>query len=230
MSYFDEEFYYETGEFEEEIDNLKQSLKKSIKEKFIQEMYKLKKENEELQTIKKDWKKLHEDHTSAINELQRAISNASYEARRLRLEELLSDKKIFLYSVDSKYYQGEKCDKCDDHRKLNYRTPRGKNQYEDCECSIKLYKYVPKQIFLYEFSSSTWDNSITLWYKQYQSDYDKNKQYFTFKFAEDSVRSENFYSPDMSFDNIKNKFEIMFKNEEDCQKYCDWLNEKIVQK
>ena len=52
--YEDEDFYTE-NEYQEEIDNLKEAIKKSVKRETTEEMNRLREENKKLQGIKKNY-------------------------------------------------------------------------------------------------------------------------------------------------------------------------------
>lgn len=68
------------------------------------------------------------------------------EIRHTRLKELLKDVQKCAYLIDCKYeYSHVKCDKCDDERKIHFKSPSGKELTEPCSCSCKVLRY-----FLYE--------------------------------------------------------------------------------
>ena len=107
-------------------------------------------------------------------------------------------------------------DKCDDRRKITYKTPSGREQKEDCLCAKYTYTYYPKSIDCYKIS-------------QYKGS--RNREYPTpcLYFSRESDndydvynRTTNVYSGD-NFEKI-NRYGIVFLIKEDCQKYCEWRN------
>lgn len=53
MSYYDNDFYNEPSEFEEQIDQLKESLMNAVRDEHKAEVERLRKENAELQEVKR---------------------------------------------------------------------------------------------------------------------------------------------------------------------------------
>ena len=60
--WYDEDFYDEPSEFEEQVENLKESLSKSIKNEFMEEMERIKKENKTLQGIRDHFEQIKRDY------------------------------------------------------------------------------------------------------------------------------------------------------------------------
>lgn len=72
------------------------------------------------------------------------------EIRHTRLKELLKDVHECAYLVDCKYeYAHVKCDKCDDERKIHFKSPSGKELTEPCSCSCKVLRYFLCEIPIY---------------------------------------------------------------------------------
>lgn len=98
------------------------------------------------------------------NRLEAQIKELSYikknwdekikEIRHTRLKELLKDVQKCAYLVDCKYeYSHVKCDKCDDERKIHFKSPSGKELTEPCSCSCKVLRYFLREIPLYEIET-----------------------------------------------------------------------------
>ena len=62
MSYYYCEDYYEPSEFDEKVEEFKYYLRQSIKEETKNEIEKLRKENESLQEIKRNWDNLVKEY------------------------------------------------------------------------------------------------------------------------------------------------------------------------
>lgn len=76
------------------------------------------------------------------------------EIRHTRLKELLKDVQECAYIVDCKYeYAHVKCDKCDDERKIHFKSPSGKELTEPCSCSCKALRYFLCEIPIYRIET-----------------------------------------------------------------------------
>ncbi|MNI67731.1 hypothetical protein D3C73_1233780 [compost metagenome] len=65
-------------------------------------------------------------------------------------------------------------------------------------------------------------NKIDVWYKYELSD---GEEYSSLS---SSTFGKKMYSDDLKYEDIK-RYETFFKDKEECQKYCDWLNENEKQ-
>lgn len=61
MCYWDDGDYFEPGEFDEKIEELKNELRESVKKEINDEIEKLRKENKELQGIKRNFESVKKD-------------------------------------------------------------------------------------------------------------------------------------------------------------------------
>ena len=230
MSYYDyEDYYYEPSEFEQQIEEFKDLLFKSVKQEHLDRLNQLEKENKELQEIKNNWKSLESEYKSKICDLENEKSKLEMNAKRMRLEELFEGEfNTILYSPDDIYVYTNKCDKCDDDRKVHFLSPSGKEMKEDCECGNAYRKYTVKSYYCTEFrvnrNRKAGEMPLLMWYKKYK-DYDSDYDGYTYD-SSDLVKK--IFSPDMNFETIFNdyKYSIYFKDKNDCQKYCNWLNDK----
>lgn len=76
------------------------------------------------------------------------------EIRHTRLKELLKDVQECAYLVDYEYvYVHVKCDKCDDERKIHFKSPSGKELTEPCSCSCKVLRYFLYEIPIYQIET-----------------------------------------------------------------------------
>ena len=76
------------------------------------------------------------------------------EIRHTRLKELLKDVQECAYLVDCKYeYAHVKCGKCDDERKIHFKSPSGKELTEPCSCSCKVLRYFLCEIPIYQIET-----------------------------------------------------------------------------
>lgn len=215
--YYDDynDFYDEPSEFEQQVDEFKNSLLKAVKQEYIEEMEKLKKENEELQEVKKNFEKIKSDYREKERELKLNESTIERRMRNARLSELMEDKKVIMYQANWKYMRVPKCNKCDDYRKVHFKSPSGKDTSEECECAKRYASYRVDEYIAYEFKLNN-NKIMSVWYRLNGSSDDEY-------FSSDSKYADYIYNQDMEYKDI-NAYRTFFKSKEDCQKYCDWLN------
>jgi hypothetical protein len=211
-------FYEDYSEFDQLIDEFKESLKIGVKEEFIKEIKNLKDENKRLQEIKNKFDDIVTEYESKKHMLDVAINDAKRDARREKLTEILADREIILYRVECNYIKKEKCNLCDTNRQIHYISPQGRKVSEDCCCNSEGIIYKPLEIILYEFRKSDSGGELIMFYKAFSDKY--SDEYF-----EKSVASKDLYNPEIKYKEI-DKYSIHFKDINDCQKYCDWLNNK----
>lgn len=87
----------------------------------------------------------------ALSNIKKNWDEKIKEIRGVRLKELLKDVQECAYLVDYKYeYAHVKCDKCDDERKIHFKSPSGKELTEFCSCSHQVKFYFLREIPIYE--------------------------------------------------------------------------------
>ncbi len=216
--YYDEEPYYEPTPadqiFIEAVNKLEDALKESVKfrvDKFAIDNEKLKQENKKLK-----------DRVNDISRRERDLENEkeSYkrQLKRATLTELLEDYETVIYRATYNHVMGEKCSNCDEDRKIHFKSPTNKDVTEDCSCKISKKIYKPETHYMHEFKKTNHSEKLIVWYRRY-SDSDNG---YT---SSDALTSKDFYT-DQNFEDIKHYCSLYFKNEEDCKKYCDYLNSK----
>jgi hypothetical protein len=225
MGYWDEEFYNEPSEFDQQVDEFKKSLMNAVKKEFLDEMGKLQSENSKLQTIKDSWEDLKSSYEQKTYELEQAKSKALTEAKRLVLAELIKDYQLILYKADTEYIKKPKCNNCDNARQLHFKTPGGKDVTTNCDCNDSITKYIPSSHLVYEFRLDTsYKKQLIVWYKQLKSDF-HGEDYF--QIDSSTNVPETIYDNSMEYGNLKS-WQTYFKTEDECQKYCDWLNKNRI--
>lgn len=215
MSYYDHDFYREPSEFEKEIDAFKQTLMNSVKDSYKAEIEQLRKENAELQEVKKNFEQIKADYRNKEHQLETDRKKLVYQVRQESLKKLLEDYQIIMWNVTTIREIGPKCDRCDDNRRLFYTTPLGKVMYEDCICKAGKKVYVPKENIRVEFKKRN-DSNFTVWYTDYGDNEDGYKH---------GQVPKDLYHPGMKFEALKEHYHgTYFREKEDCQRFCDWLN------
>lgn len=218
--FYDEEYDY----FDSTIVELKEQLKKEVKQDIQDKIKNLEEENKELRDVKENWKTLKQEYKNKINEAeiekQDILDNAKREIYNATLKDLFENCDYFkkLYKVDYKTEKREKCDKCDEDRNLTLIDCYGRKHKVTCEC------YKSKKIYYAE------ENSETGIYIQ------KNKGRDNFKFEFKNQASYT-YGCKIDRENVLEKFDkdkvdghlywdVYFTTLEEAQKYADYLNSK----
>lgn len=218
--FYDEEYDY----FDSTIAELKEQLKKEVKQDIQDKIKNLEEENKELRDVKENWKTLKQEYKNKINEAeiekQDILDNAKREIYNATLKDLFENCEYFkkLYKVDYKTEKREKCDKCDENRKLTLIDCYGRKHKVTCKC------YKSKKIYYAE------ENSETAIYIQ------KGKEEDNFKF-EFKSQASYIYGCKIDRENVLEKFDkdkvdghlywdVYFTTIEEAQKYADYLNSK----
>ena len=164
MNFWEKEDYFELGEFDEKIEELKDALRNSVKQEIKDEVDRLRKENEELRDVKNNFEKIKRDFERKKSECEREMQEAERKARRARISELMELYKITMWRVDWALQYKEKCDECNDERHIQVTLPSGKIVDDDCKCRVNKKVYHPKEYVLYELSGR--GNEIRVWYRE----------------------------------------------------------------
>lgn len=225
MSYYED--FYEPSEYDEMVEEFKNTLRESVKQEWKDRMAKLEAENKELQEVKKNFKAIKDDYENAKRnceaEKNRALVNAKREAHKARLSELLGDTQVNYWKITTERIQKPKCDKCDNNRRIKYITPMGREATEYCSCYDGGTRYIPNQMTMYEIKLyNTYDEKASIWFIQKYKDDDLLVN------SAEYLGNKVIIEDDTNLDEISadNKYNLYFKSEEKCQAYCDWLNNK----
>jgi uncharacterized protein YdcH (DUF465 family) len=214
-SEMDEPFYDDLTPFEQEMDELRETLLASVKKEFTDEMARLRQENAELQSIRRDFDKIKRDYAQKERELAGERNRAMENARRERLDQLMSGRQATLYRARPSYESLPKCDTCDHNRYLHYKTPLGNDAKEKCTCyqSRKVYSAEPS--LLYEFRINIHKREMTAFYR-YSDEYDS---------MSDAVHSNQLYQEGQSYEGL-DPYRTYFQSEVDCEAFCRYLASK----
>lgn len=145
-----EDFYNEgPSDYELFMNDLKETLKKSIKDEFIKEMDKLRAENKKLQNVKENFEKIKLDYAHKEQELKAREQDMEKNLARKKIMELatIADMKAQIYYIDDDTAYLPKCDKCDENRLIHFKSPTGKDCTEPCpDCGTTYHKYYVKPV------------------------------------------------------------------------------------
>lgn len=222
------EDYEDYIEEENESYNMMDSIFNDIKEKFYERLkldvkQKIKDLEEENELLNAEVNHLHQ----ALNAYKSRENNIKLEVSRARLSNLFKEVGMVyvLYTPTWKGAYKKKCDKCDDNRRIYYKTPMGRDANEMCECSEYKKMFYPMEYELVRFCINTWGSDkdkrpMFLWFEE--CDYEKEE-------FRNERRVTHIYN-DEPYEELWKKFGeysngLFFKSKEECQKYCDWLSE-----
>lgn len=217
-----EDFYDEPSEFDEKMEELKESLMKSVKEEFIGKMNQLQEENRRLQGIKEHFEQIKKDYECKKYECDRIAQSAKENARRMRAEEVMETYKLVLWHPRKQLMYGPKCSKCNKSRNITITLPSGNTVQDECECQKRRsFVMIPVQTILHEIENR--DYRIVAYYKEFGKEKDK---YYELQYAS-SIYSENgFVKPGTDFSTLKENKNILFEDRESCLEYCKYINKE----
>jgi len=143
-----EDFYNEgPSDFDIAIEEFKEGLRKTVKEEILNEMARLKKENEKLQEVKENFDKIKQDYEDKKRQFNIKEDEMMRSLARKKITELttIADFNEHLYCIDSKSAYLPKCDKCDEKRLIHFKSPSGRDCTEGCPtCGKQYFAYFVK--------------------------------------------------------------------------------------
>lgn len=205
---------YEPSEADKIMEEAKKRLYETIKTQ----------QSEHFAGIAKRCERLEEENfnlravINGVEERERRVLNAETElkkkAAKMPVKDFFGQHAAIMWKAGYRYDNGEKCDKCDDRRFIQYKTPLGHEKEERCDCYKSEKVYEPEEYALTELRRNGRDGALLFWFKPYnESDGDG----FSSGVLVKSVFSGQ------PFEELE-KYNTYFNNEDDCQAYCDWLN------
>ena len=224
---YEDDFYYEPSEFDQQVEEFKASLMKSVKEEFLQRMATLEKENAALRKFRDEKETFIRDCEARVAKAQREARMVEEKWKTARLHQLLGDFLTVGWKVGYEQVMDDKCDKCDADRYIHFLSPQGNVCKEKCNCSTFTMRHFPKEATL---------SKIYVRKRNFRSDvdFDKLNRYYTVEKRDDEYdmyeATSDVYEPGFVCEKVQNKYRAIFLTEEDCQRYCDWLNEQEAKK
>lgn len=233
---FDYENYYEPSEVDQLVDEFTQRCREFIVPNIKQETDRLKEENMLLKSKNEEYIKRENEIRNKERDLEYKKDNLKREVERefykSNIENTLEDMldKSVLWFADNRSFKQEKCSLCNDNRELVAEFENGQSAKTLCKCNKYIYKYIPE---ICEIQSIRF-------YKKDSNYQSERKFYFTSSYSPSTKSDYNYDYDDFNLYNIVDKFTestkelhkdkryatvIGFKTQEECQKYCDWLNE-----
>lgn len=232
--YYD--YWEEPNEFDQQIEEFKDALRSSVKDEIKEKIESLENELAEVKVFRDEKNKFIQEYENKINKIKneadvtvRAAKNSEAKWKNARLYQLLGDYLTVGWKVEYSWEYGEKCDKCDDNRKIHFTSPQGREYTEDCQCAKRYYRYFPKEAALAKFyvrkkNFFGGNNEELDFYNRYYTIVEDDN-YDRYEYASHIYTS----SSNIDYENV-NTYSDIFLNEEDCQKFCDWKNEQELKK
>lgn len=233
-----EEPYWEPSEADELFDEIKSKLIDSAKTSIKSDIESLKARNEYLESRNKELeKKVYEvaqkerDLEYKADNLRREVEKEFY---KTAIEDLFKEalEESVVWFADHKPHARQKCDKCDADRNWVLRWPNGEASTRQCDCAKYDYWYEPQeshiQVLKYKIKDSRYPSER---YYRLEKSYQNTGSSRYEDYSYNDFRIQFVY--DNFCDDVIEKHEqlrygqrIGFKNKEECQKYCGWLNKK----
>lgn len=209
------EDYYEPSEFDILMDGFKDSIRENVKQEIKEKIERLEKENAELRDVKEKWEDVKRYHEEAICELKREKERVRKELESKKINELLESFAFTAYRPFAKSEMVPKCDKCDENRKIYFTSPMGRKMSEDCTCAARKVTYTPSEELLLRFYVRSSDEVSARCYTRKEEVEWNRYDYWDALYFELPDDLEK-VSPSCA----------VFVNLSDCEKYCDYLNNK----
>lgn len=229
MLYDADDYFTEPTEFDEQIEEFKESLRNAVKDEIKERITSLESQLAELKKFRDEKNAFVREYEAKVRQAQNEARDAKIHAKvaedkwkKARLHELLGEYLTVGWKVGDSWEMGEKCDKCDKDRRIHFLSPSGKEFSEECACAKRHYKYFPQEARLAEFYVRKKDfyagKDADLLHRYYEVEAGRDEDYYR--------SSSTVYSSDFVFEKV-NIYSGIFLKEEDCQKYCDWKNQKV---
>jgi len=230
-----DDYFEELNEFEYQIEEFKTSLLIAVKKEHQDEIVRLYNENARLSAIESEMKKKMDLLDRELINIERKKKNLKSEVESefwaLTINDVIDrivDECIVWYA-ESVGHQQDKCGLCNNERKLIALFPDFSEVSKKCECSNRLYSYEPEISQVKKIKIAKKDS-------YYRSD----RNFFLTKTFIPSDSSNDYSHGELSIGHVVTIFceetkilhndkkygeKIAFTSKEECQKYCDWLNE-----
>lgn len=228
--YYDDDYFYEESEFDERINELKDSLRNQVKEEIKNKIEELTKRNEELEERQKNLSSLEKEYQDKIRNFEyekvQIIANAKKEIYNANLEQFLDFvfEHQILYEIDRKSIGQEKCPYCDDRRFIKTKDILGREYITPCKCSNYKDGYFVKE------------NKCNLYFRKQENSIDfkmilgisddcygyTNTEIFGFS-GEKTIMKDYLYEKFDENNPPKSYYRAYFTSKEEAQKYADYL-------
>ena len=208
------------GETRDEEWALIDAIKNSVRDDIKQEMERLRKENAELQQYKKERQEVEDIKNWYKSRYQIEVESYKRTLRQEKIKELFGDYIVTGWGIKQKITLPPKCDKCDKNRYVHFKSPRGKDLREPCQCANGKKEYFPLELYLIRIKQGGMFNGereIFNYYAPIVHDPDDYRDVFDCVYKGKPFEEVNFYN-------------VVFLDKETCEKYCAWKTEQEAKK
>ena len=239
MGYYE----YDTGYYEPSgadifFDEMKEKFREYLTDNVKYELDRLSKENEELRDrnskLSDENYKLNSEKRNAEwskDSIRREVENEFYNTA---IDELFKSRieNVDVWFADVAYYQLPKCEYCNDERYRVYTFHDGFEMKQRCNCNETVHYYKPNLATIETLKYCVKPSRYLSERKYYMNDYrlyDPKDRYSDYGYSEFKILHIIDIFDDDTLDlreSLSYGERIGFKTEEECQKYCDWMNAK----
>lgn len=216
----EDDFWSETPEFDEKVEEFKDALRADIKRETQELIEKLQKELDELKDYKANKLEIERKYHDEIAKMAKAEADIERKYRNKRAQEILAECCAVGWRVAWKYEEPkEKCDKCDENGNIAFYSPQGTKYTEQCKCRRRKVIYSPAEVKLAHIYTNKSPDTVQFYYDKVRGDSESYSDY---------TRCYLVKKGDFEKLNIKEtqRYEVVFESKEDCEKYCEWYNNK----
>jgi len=230
-----DDYFEEPSELEQHAEEFKRAIMKSVRREHQEKMESLIKENERLHAVEKEMKDTTKRYNNQLFEMEYKKTNLKSEVEAEFYKTNIAD--IFQRYIDDSVvwyaasisYEQPKCDLCNEERKQVATFPDGKETYKSCDCMRKFTVYEPristiKRVRFHKRDSRYASDRSFYFSKLYEPNTNDSRDYawqgfvIGYVFEVFDEKSKQLYEENHTAEIIS------FSSEEECRKYCDWLN------
>lgn len=214
------DFWDDTPEFDEQIEKFKTALRADVKRETKALIERSQKELDELKDYKALKNKIERKYHDEIAKMAKAEADIERKYRDKKAQEILAECCTVGWRVAWRYDEPkEKCDKCDEDGYITFYSPQGTKYREQCKCRRRKVIYYPAEVRLARIYANKSPETVQFYYDKVQGDSESYSDY---------TRCYLVKKGDYEKLNIKEtqRYDTVFESKEDCEKYCEWLNNK----
>ena len=217
----EDDFWSETPEFDAQIEELKTALRADVKRETKELIEKLQKELDELKDYKVCKNEIEAGYRNVVAKLKKAELELEDKYRNKKAQEILAECCTVGWRAAWRYDEPkEKCDKCDEDGYITFYSPQGTKYREQCKCRHKNVIHYPAETRLLRIYADKSSETVRFYYDKVRGDCESYSEYVRCNV----VRSGDFKSE--IIDSYGCSYDTVFESKEDCEKYCEWLNNK----
>ncbi len=214
------DFWDGTPEFDEKVEEFKEALRADIRRETKELIEKLQKELDELKDYKAHKNEIERKYHDEIAKMAKAEADIERKYRNKKAQEILAGCCVVGWRAAWRYDEPkEKCDKCDEDGYITFYSPQGTKYREQCKCRHKNVIYYPAETRLARIFANKSPDTVRFYYDKVQGDSESYSDY---------TRCYLVKKGDYEKLNIKEtqRYDTVFESKEDCEKYCEWYNNK----